>query len=450
VVIVVLADSPNRVNFSSVQASHIIPMREMRSTRLWTGGESVIAGKVGKPFVEVAEDYGVVKKVSKKSISIEYSTPNTTIDIQCGFIKPEILNYIVLEITNKGYVTNIHMDVKLKSVEYTIDGKTSTTKLWKKTSDIDAFIKSLPKKKVDTSTKKHTMADWASKVEGGTSIRHTMGTSLVVGDVVKPGQAVIYDTGFFEPNIYDPSSIVLKMGSFFNVAFIEKKTTYEDSIEFNRAIVERTGETKYGVSSKIIQSDDYITNLIPEGSEVSYGDKLMTIVDSNLVGSEGISDRAKLILSEAVDASPESKYDGVIDRIDVIYNCELEDMNESVRALADISNKRFMDSRGVTGQVDSQYSIDGAPLNKGEIEIKYFISSEEDTKTGDKFIIGHQLKNTIGNILDEIETEDGEQVDLIFSTRSTEARIAPSTFINATTNAIMKDATNRAITAYRK
>ena len=420
-------------------------MRNMKVNRLWTGAETVVASKAGAPFTYSANDYGIVVSKGKNNITVEYNETVESLEVKCGITDLSLLSNLTLSVMKKGYTASISISPEMKGVEVIYNNKTNTFNQIKKVSDVENIVNSLVKKKGKKTTKKYSLRAWSSKIEGGMSIKHEMTTSLSVGSTVTPGQVITYDSGFFEPNIYDKTALTLKMGGLYKVAFVEKKTTYEDSIEMNRAILAETGEVKYGVASKVIEVTAHVTNTLPEGSKVSYGDKLMTIIDSSLISDDSISERSKQILSEADDASPESKYNGIIDRIDVIYNCELDEMDPSVRELADKSNKRFMDERGTTGQVDAQYSIEGKPLLNGEIELKYYITSEADTKAGDKFIIGHQLKNTIGDIRDNIETEDGERVDAIFSTRSTMARIAPSTFINATINTILEDVTKEAI-----
>ena len=157
------------------------------------------------------------------------------------------------------------------------------------------------------------------------------------------------------------------------------------------------------------------------------------------------------ILKDVSDNSPKADVNGVIDRIDVMYNCELDMMSSNVRLLADRSNKRFMSEQGTDGKVTSEYSISGNPLLENQIELKYYISYFSKTKVGDKFIIGSQLKNTIGKILSDITTLDRlKRIDYIFSNKSTFARIVNSAYIVGTTNLILERGTENAVNIYRR
>lgn len=428
-------------------------MIEMKSCRLLSGGEAAIAAKVGKPFVYTAKCNGVVTKVTNSQIDVVYSTPIETNKILLlTDVDDLVFIRAVYEIlTSKGYVITTNPKDKVLYSVYIGTGNVDPKKYIRVRENkfLMSTLKGIPQAKTNDEKASFSLDPWSSKVEGNSSIKHLMTTSLRVGDKFGIDEPITYDASFFEPNIYDKKSIVTKIGSYARVAFVEKKGTYEDSIQFNSKILEKTGELKYKVLSKVVDVESHITNVLPEGTEVKYNDKLMTIIDSALVLDSTLTDRAREILADSADSSPKANANGIIERIDVIYNCELADMDESIRKLAEVSNKRFKKKVGTDGRVTNEYSIDGNPLLPGQIELKYYISSVAKSKIGDKFIIVHQLKNTLGDIIDDIRTEDGEQVDIIFAIRSNYARIVNSGFIIGTTNLLTKHFTDKAIQAYR-
>lgn len=449
-----MTDSAKRANFASTQASHVIPMKVMKSYRVWTGAEPVMASKVGKPFVFTADDFGVVESITKSKVVIKYTKPELSnmILISADDYNQSLVRDVYMYLVEKGYTVTTDVKAKVKYKIFVGDRIVKDTDIISITNikQVKVGLNGIPKVKTKEYNKTYSLRSWASKIEGNQSIKHNMTTILRVGDKVEPGMAITYDESFFEPNIYDKKSIVIKMGCSYNVAFIEKKTTYEDSMEINGKILNDTGETKYKILSKVVDVTSHITNTLTEGTKVKYGDKLMTIIDSSLLFDNTLTEQAKQILSEASDASPKANANGIIDRIDVIYNCELDAMDKSIRELADISNKRFKDEYGTDGKVTSEYSISGQPLMANQIELKYYISYQADTKIGDKFNIVHQLKSTVGAIRTNIETEDGEQIDYIFSNKSVLARITNSGYTIGVMNVLMKDIINKAIIAYRK
>lgn len=433
-------------------------MRVMKSNYLWTGGEASIASKVGKPFVYTAETTGIVESISNTKIVINYSSPKKENVIFVNFditslkdLKMSILiNNVSTYLNTLGY--RVTTDNK-EAVKYKVYIGKSDNKNVITVDNLSLYktqLKTIVKAPMTSYKKTYSLRSWASKIEGNQSLKHNMTTNLKVNQSVIAGDVLVYDDSYFEPNIYDSKSIILKMGATYRIAFVENKTTYEDSTEISSKVLGDTGEVKYKILSKVIDTTSHITNVIPEGSKVTYGDKLMTILDNTLLIDKTLTDKAKEILSEASDSSPTANANGVIDRIDVIYNCELDDMDASIRELADISNKRFKDELGTDGRVTKEYSIAGVPLAPNQIELKYYISYSADTKIGDKFVVGHQLKCTVGTIRTDITTEDGEPVDFIFSNKSVLARITNSSYIVGAVNILMADIIKEAVTAYRK
>ena len=447
-------DSPNRINFASIQASHLLPMVKMRSNRILTGAESVIANKVGKPFVYTAEGSGVVTRVQKDvKIEVEYRTPKEeSVILLLADVDDLVLVRSVYEVlVDKGY--NVVTDVKNENIKHRVYiGNNTLDKSFIKVKDSKTMmsdLKSIPTAETIKTKKSYSLRPWSSKVEGGSSIKHIMGTHFKVGDKVSIDEAITYDVGFFEPNIFDHKSIIFKMGNYVKLAFIEDKYTYEDSMMISKKILKDAGEIVYKVVSKVIDINSHIVNVLPEGTEVKYGMKLMSIIDSSIANNTSLSDRAKEIITDSSDRSPKAKSNGVIDRIDVVYNCNVEDMDPTVRALADISNKRFKEEFGTDGKVTNEYSINGKPLLAGEIELKYYISTIKEAIIGDKFIAIHQLKNTAGTIVDKIETEDGVELDGVFGNRSQNNRIINSGYLIGSGNALFEYYNDSAIKAYR-
>ena len=73
-----ISDDVKRLVFSNVQNSHVIATKNMSIPYVRTGYESVLASRVNDKFAVVAEDYGVVKDVTKKSVTVEYTIDNKT------------------------------------------------------------------------------------------------------------------------------------------------------------------------------------------------------------------------------------------------------------------------------------------------------------------------------------------------------------------------------------
>jgi len=65
-------DDAKRLNFAGIQAAHVIPIINSRAPYVRTGHEAIIPIKVKGRFVTIAEDNGVVKKVTSSSMKVMY------------------------------------------------------------------------------------------------------------------------------------------------------------------------------------------------------------------------------------------------------------------------------------------------------------------------------------------------------------------------------------------
>ena len=87
--------------------------------------------------------------------------------------------------------------------------------------------------------------------------------------------------------------------------------------------------------------------------------------------------------------TPTAKVRGVIERVEVYYNGELEDMSDTLRAIASKSDQelaqrqRSQGKKVFTGAVDESFRIEGDPLNLDQIAIRFFITSSVPAGVGD-------------------------------------------------------------------
>ena len=68
-----ITDDPKRVNFISIQNNHIIPIRDAMVYPIRTGYEAVLPYRLDNKFVGIAEDDGVIEKVLKDKIVVNYN-----------------------------------------------------------------------------------------------------------------------------------------------------------------------------------------------------------------------------------------------------------------------------------------------------------------------------------------------------------------------------------------
>jgi len=289
------------------------------------------------------------------------------------------------------------------------------------------------------------------------TLPHQLETALQVGDKVSEGDVLAYNSRYFDPDPLNPKQAIMKFGCLFSVALLESADTLEDSC----AISERAAkllETETTEPRNIVVSfKDTIHGLVQVGSTVEVEDILCTIEDpvtaqSNLFDEDSL-DTLRLLSAN----NPRAKVTGVVERIEVFYNGDIDDLSPSLQELAQESDRnrkrlaRDLKRPFHSGRVDGSLNIEGNRLQPEYAVIRVYITSKRAWGAGDKGVFGNQLKTVCGRVMSGVnETLSGEPIDAIFGYLSVSDRIVRSPEIMGTTNKLMELITKRAIEAYRK
>ena len=370
-----LTDDVKRLNFSSIQASHVVPINEMRVPYVRTGYESIIPIKAGNKFAIVAEDNGKVIKVDKSSMKVKYDKQGE---------------------------------------------------------------------------KTYKIISWTTKEESETCYTHVMVPNLQEGDKFIKDDTLIYDSLFFEPDIFNKKRVVYKQGSLVTVALMEDSQTHEDSAGISRELNTRLGTNITKVKSIIVSADDTILNMVKPGDKLEPSSILFTITDS-IVTNKKLDPEVLKTLENIKSNSPKAKVRGVVDKIVIMYNTELDNVSDSLYDLIKESDRRLKITNGNTGRVNAGYSVRGVSLVEGQVEIKIYIKVQENMGIGDKAILGNQMKFTVGDVFEsDMITEDGTKIDAIFALRSIAARIVNSCMLMGTTGMVLEKLQDKVVDMYFK
>ena len=151
-------------------------------------------------------------------------------------------------------------------------------------------------------------------------------------------------------------------------------------------------------------------------------------------------------LKSIASQTPRAKYHGKVERIEVFYNGDIEDMSESLQAIAKagdrdrVKRNKALEKEGVlTGRVDSSMRIDGNPLEIDHIAIKLYLTGLVPAAVGDKGVFGNQLKTIFGTIMDGVNStaNDDVPIDAVFGYKSIFNRIVLSPQLQGTTNVLL-------------
>lgn len=298
---------------------------------------------------------------------------------------------------------------------------------------------------------KYKLAEWTSKEESHVSYKHKQIPNLTKGSKFIKDDTLAYDPSFYEPDIFNPYRVIFKMGTYITVALMEITEDYEDSGVISESLAKRMGTNIVKIKSIVTNSTDNIYKPLLPGDKVEPNTPYLSIADASLSMVSELDARALEVLKDLKMLTPKAKYRGVINKVRVFYNCEFKDLTPSLKKLAKISDDALLEETGHTGMVDASYSINGKPLLEDTVEIKYYTSVNVGMGTGDKAVLGNQLKFTIGEVFPEPPVaEDGTEIECIFSTRAISARIVNSPDLIGSSAMVLEKITDKVVSDYFK
>ena len=264
------------------------------------------------------------------------------------------------------------------------------------------------------------------------------------GQSFKKGQTIAYNSGFFEPYMFDPTTVVYKGSKNMKVVLVESSETHEDGC----AISAQAGKELYTQTTKIksivIDFNQSVLDVVKPGQALEPGDVFL-IVEDQITSSGSFDEDSLRALRKFSKQAPKVKYRGVVDKIEVYYNGEKSDMTESLRRLTDQSDKLIMatcketNKPVVTGQVTEEYRVKGAALTIDKAEIKIYMTVPAVSGVGDKLVFVNQMKSVIGRVMRApLITESGTVIDAKFSYLKILGRICKSPIMIGMTTTLLK------------
>jgi hypothetical protein len=290
----------------------------------------------------------------------------------------------------------------------------------------------------------------------GATIPHEIRAAVKFGQKFKVGDLLSFNEGFFEKDFLDPSQVLWKPGVTVKVALMESPLTLEDSSAISQKVSHLLRSKTTKIREIIVDFKQSIRSLVKVGQGLESEDILCTIEDETTARND-LFDQESLDTLRVLSAqTPKSKAKGVVERIEVYYRGDKEDMSESLRAIANASDREFaqrhrsVGKAALSGQVDDSYRVDGDSLNLDTLAIKIYITAEIGAGVGDKGVFANQMKTVFGHVIEgEVKTESGVEVDAIFGAKSIQARIVNSPDIIGTTTSLLGVLAKRVANKYR-
>lgn len=280
----------------------------------------------------------------------------------------------------------------------------------------------------------------------GHTYPHDLITSFKVGDKVKKGEIVSYNTKFFTPNPFNKGQVDWMMGTVAPGVFLESDDTLEDTNLLGPELSEELASEQTHPHDIRVTFDQELHNMVKEGDRVNADTVLCLIEEATTAGTDVFTAQSIDTLSALNSQTPKGGVSGVIDRIEVYYNGELEDMSESLRKVVAASDRRrrkastaLTDGVITDGRVDATMRVGGNPIELGNAVIRVYISYWSPAIGGSKVVFGNQMKSTIRAVSPvTIKTELGLTASFIFGKVSNDNRIVNSIYRQCAANTCLR------------
>jgi hypothetical protein len=285
---------------------------------------------------------------------------------------------------------------------------------------------------------------------------HQLNTTFTLNQKVKKGDVLAYNERYFQPDPLVPGQVVWKAGLLVKTAIMENPDTLEDSSVISAKVAEELETELTSVRDIVVSFDQAIHGLVEVGSEVDIESILCTIEDA-VTAENNLFDESSLDMLRLIAANtPRAKYKGKVEKVEVFYHGEVDDMSDSLAEIATAGdrerkrNARALQQQALNGKVDSSTRIQGKPLPADNLLIRIYITGPQSAGVGDKAVFANQMKTVIGRVMHGVnETASGIPLDAIFSYQSISNRIVRSPEIIGVTNSLLKLISKRVANAYK-
>jgi len=260
----------------------------------------------------------------------------------------------------------------------------------------------------------------------GLGIPHTLLANVKAGQSFKKDDILVYNKEYFTPDTVDPTQVVWKAGVLTRTAILENDSTHEDASAISPRIAKLLSTPIAKIREVTVRYDQAVSRLVKVGSRMEADDILCIIEDAGLSESGMITEETRDTLKRNAQDAPKAKQKGVVERIEVLYNGDMDEMSQSLRAIARQSDRQlqqFHDAMGrpgkTSGEVTATYRVNGVPLHEGNAVIRVYIQEMIPMGVGYKGVFGNQMKTIFSSILTGKNTlQDGTNIDAFFSYQS--------------------------------
>ena len=348
--------------------------------------------------------------------------------------------YIVGNGSDKALASIIGQDFKFSAI---LDGKIK--KIDKKNNVCILEYSDGSTSVIDTSSKP------AKNSGGGFFIQNKLDLNedLKEGSKFKRGEILAKDVNFFRDML--DGSVGFAGGCISKVAVISQAETFEDSATVTRKLVEDMSSEIVSTRTIVLDTNTSLVQFAKIGDIVDTNDALMTMerLGDDPEATEAALAKLDISEQELIDQMSKNraraKYAGEIVDMRIYYNCDLEDLNPTVRELVNDYNKKhnarakiFSSARKDEFTVVPSTSKINSDKMQGRVMsgviVEYFIKHTDMLQVGDKITFAVALKSIIAETIEPgkeptSEFRPDEEVSAFVSPMSIVSRMVPDVFL---------------------
>lgn len=223
----------------------------------------------------------------------------------------------------------------------------------------------------------------------GLVIPHNVVSDLNVGDKFEEGDIISYNDGFFERDILNPKQVIYKVGVTAKTVLYESSQTLEDASSISKSLADKLSTKITKVKTVVVKFDQEIKKLIKVGDKLEPESILCVIEDAVTSASNLFDDDSLNTLRLLSNQTPTSKVKGIVEKIEVFYHGDKEDMSETLKTISsqfdrELSNRnKSIGGSSINGSVNGDLRVDGEPLSLDSMAVKIYITSDVPASVGD-------------------------------------------------------------------
>jgi hypothetical protein len=285
--------------------------------------------------------------------------------------------------------------------------------------------------------KGYSYADTYSPISGS-HLLQTRAANVSVGEKVKRGDIVVYNSGFFVPDPLN-KQVTFKHGVTGTIALIDKSSNHEDACEISQDMSDRLMMTPSHQRTVVTKNDAAVLQIVKVGDHVETSDSLCIISSEDLVGSGSLQIENLDIMEKLNRQTPLAGYTGTIVKIRLLYSCARDDLSESLKTLLKTYEREVRQSFDALntdptvrapekpGYIEPGTKYQGVQFGVDTVMLEFMVSETLGVGPGDKLVLGNAAKSIVSLVNEKSHyTETGIPVDILFSTTSVLGRIISS------------------------